>query len=258
VRVKVLLLGNSNDTGAWVDPEDKRERVIAASLEAEFGGPVEVAARNLWPNDRMVEYVQRSMDELQPEFVFLNITTFPYSYESTPLRVKRILGRMGQPVGDAGFRLAESKRWSHNAVFRTLRSWAQATIGGDTHFTPEEASARYAELIRVLIRREGTVLAVKGPYGRSKKGITKREAIRHERRRRQVHTQIRDLCQQLHVPYSGTDDPLWKVRPTPRGTKAGDGTHSNAEGHRRTASDYVTFLRETWAAHVREVESANG
>lgn len=252
VPVKVLILGNSNDTGAWVKPEEKRHTAIGARLAEEFGVPVEITARNCWPSERMANYVAKSMDELQPDLVFLNITTFSFSYESTPLRLKRVLGKVGEPVGDAGFRLAESKRWSHNAVFRTMRSWAQATIGGDTHFTPGEVTERYAELIRLLLRREGTVLAVKGPLGRSKKGITRRERLRHERRRQEVHSHLKALCEQLHVPYYGSDDPYWVVKPQPKGIKAGDGTHANAAGHIHLADDHYSYLRDAWARHVEE------
>ena len=252
--MKVLILGNSNDTGAWVKPEEKRHNAIGARLAEEFGVPVEVTVRNCWPNERMVDYVARNLDEVQPDLVFLNITQFPFSYESTPLRVKRVLGKVGQPVGDAGFRIAESKRWSHNAVFRTLRSWAQATIGGDTHFTPAEARERYAELIRLLLRREGTVVAVKGPLGRNKTGITRRERLRRERRRQEVHTHLKALCGQLHVPYYGSDEPYWVVRPAPKGTKAGDGTHANAAGHVHLSEDHYRYMRDAWARHLEETE----
>jgi hypothetical protein len=239
-----------------VKPEEKRHRQMGERLSAEFGVPVEMFVRNCWPNQRMAEFVARALDEVQPDLVYLNITTFPFSYESTPLRVKRILGKVGEPVGDAGFRLAESKRWSHNAVFRTLRSWAQATIGGDTHFTTSEVTERYSELIRLLLRREGTVIAVKGPLARSKKGITKRERLRHERRRQEVHGAIKHLCEQLHVPYYGSDEPYWVVKPQPKGTKAGDGTHANAAGHQVLADDHYEKLRDAWARHLEEAADA--
>jgi|GEM_PF-1161733 len=249
--MKVLFLGNSNDTGAWVGEEEKRHVAIGRMLSEEFAVPVEVAARNCWPNERVAGYVAKCLDEVQPDLVFLNITTFPFSYESTPLRVKRLLGRVGEPLGDAGFRLAESKRWAHNAVFRTLRRWAQATVGGDTHFTPAEAAERYSEVIRVLLRREGTVVAVKGPLARGKKW-TRRQRERQEKRRQEVHQALKRLCEQLHVPYYGSDQPYWALKPKPKGTTAGDGAHANATGHRLLAEEHFQFLRDAWARHLDE------
>jgi hypothetical protein len=248
--VKVLVFGNSNDTDGWVPEGSRRSQdIIRDRLAAEFGEPVEVVAKNTWPNDRMPSYVAKCIDEAQPDLVFFNVTTYPFAYESLPLRVRRIFGRFGEPLGDAGMRLAESKRWSHNAVFRTLRRWGQATIGGDTHFTPQEVIERYAEAIRVAARSEGTVVAVKGPFARGKKG-TQRERNRQEVRRKPVHMALKQLCAQLHVHYAGSDEPYWRLRPTPKGAKAGDGLHSNEKGHAHLAEDHYAVVRDAWAAHI--------
>ncbi len=249
--MKLLVLGNSNDTGAWVDPSARRHVQLGERLASEFGMPVEVVAKSTWPNDRMVPYVERVLDEVEPDMVFLNITTFPFAYESTPLRVKRVLRRVGgEPVGDAGMRLAGSKRWSHNAVFRTLRKLGKATVGGDTHFTTDEVVDRYGELIRLLARREGMAISVKGPFGRGRPGITKRERERHEARRQRVHVPLQALCRQLHVPYTGSDAPYWQVQPRPKGLTVGDGTHANEAGHVYLADDHFGPLRAGWAEHL--------
>ncbi len=265
--VKVLLLGNSNDTGTFVPEDAKRQYLLRDQLAAEFGEPVEVFVRNAWPNQRMVGYVQRTLDELNPDFVYINLSSYAYTYESLPLRVRRIFGRVGgEAVGDAGMRLADSRKWSHNALFRGLRRAGRATIGGDTHFTPEEVLARYEELIRLLLRREGTAIAVKGSMSRTKRG-TARERSRKEGRRQRVHQPLKQLCEQLHVYYAGSDEPLHLTQPWKRkGTKVGDGLHSNAAGHKRSAEWHYPFLREAWLDHlqageteaVKPVNSANG
>jgi hypothetical protein len=252
--MKLLVLGNSNDTGSWVDEGDRRTARLGKQLAEEFDIPVEVVVKNCWPNDRMAGYVSGEQDEVEPDMVFLNITTFPFAYESTPMRVKRILRRVGgEPVGDAGMRLASSKRWAHNAVFRTLRRLGKATVGGDTHFTPEEVVQRYGDVVRLLARREGMAISVKGPLGRGRPGITRRERERHEARRQRVHVPLRDLCRQLHVHYTGSDEPYWRVKPKPRGLTVGDGTHANVAGHQYLADDHYGPLREAWAAHVAEI-----
>ena len=248
--MKVLILGNSNDTGSFVPEDAKRQYILRDQLAAEFGEPVEVFVRNAWPNDRMVGYVERAVDELQPDLVYVNVSSYAYTYESLPLRVKRLFGRLGEPIGDAGMRLADSRKWSHNAVFRGLRRIGQMTVGGDTHFTPEEVLARYEELIRVLLRHEGTVVAVKGPMGRTKRG-TARERVRKEARRQRVHQPLKKLCEQLHVYYAGNDQPAYLTDPLKRkGLRVGDGLHSNAAGHRDSAERHYEILREAWRRHL--------
>ena len=257
--MKLLILGNSNDTGRWVDEDQKRHNLIASRFSEEFGVPVDVSVRNTWPNERMVEAIEKAAAELQPDLVFVNITTFPFNYESLPLRVRRLFGRLGEPIGDAGMRLAGSKRWAHNRVFRGLRRFAQATIGGDTHFSVEDVVARYGELIRMLVRREGAVVVVKGPTGRRRRGLTRWEFSRHEQRRQQVHRAIRDVCAQARVPYFGMDEPRWKLAPEPKGLRAGDGTHANVAGAAYLADDHYRYIQSAWAEHVaRSEERAAG
>ncbi len=248
--MKVLILGNSNDTGTFVPESAKRHVRMRDMLAAEFDAPVEIVVRNVWPNDRMVDYVAKGVDEIRPDMVYVNVTNYPYSYESTPLKVKRIFGRVGgEKLGDAGLRVADSRKWSHNAAFRGLRRFAQATIGGDTHFTPEEVAERYERLIRTLLRQEGMVIAVKGPMGKSKKA-TARATARAERRRQVVHVRLKQLCQQLHVSYVGSDRPYHDLHPARKGTRVGDGLHSNPEGHRISADEHFEVVRDAWRAHL--------
>jgi hypothetical protein len=129
--MKVLILGSSNDTQDWGEGVRRRHEIARDQLAQEFGEPVDVEVKNLWPNERVAEFVARWVTEAEPDLVYLNVTAYPFSYESLPLRLKRKLGPFGAAASRAGFDLAESKRWAHNAVFRTVRRWGQATIGGD-------------------------------------------------------------------------------------------------------------------------------
>jgi len=251
-RVKVLVLGNSNDTGSFVPETAKRNVRIAELLTVEFGEPVEVAARNAWPNDRMVDFVLKSVADVRPDLVYVNVTTYPFAYESTPLRVRRVFRRVGgEKIGDAGLRLADNRRWSHNAAFRAGRRLARLAIGGDTHFTPEEVAERYERLIRALLREEGLVVAVNGPNGRTGEQ-TRRAAARAEARRQVVHQRLKALCHQLHVFYKGSDLPKYAFEPDRPGTTVGDGLHSNAEGHRLRADEKFVHLRDAWREHLEQ------
>lgn len=140
--MKVRILGSSIDTQNWVEGGRIRHEIARDKLTAEFGEPVVVVVKNLWPNERVAEFVGCWMIENEPDGVYLNVTSYPFSYESLPLRLQRVLGRLGNGVGSAGFQLTDSKRWAHNSVFRILRRWGQATLGGDTYFTPEQVVAR--------------------------------------------------------------------------------------------------------------------
>jgi hypothetical protein len=254
--MKVLILGSSNDTQDWVEGGRKRHEIARDKLAVEFGEPVVVVVKNLWPNERVAEFVGRWMIESEPDVVYLNVTSYPFSYESLPLRLQRVLGRFGNGVGSASFQLADSRRWAHNAVFRTLRRWGQATLGGDTYFTPEQVVERMIETIRVIVRNEGTVLVVKGPHGRREPAITKREQRRHEAKRLYVHAALRAACAQSHVEYVGRATPDWQVTTRPKGVLIGDGLHSNAVGHAYRADGLFVTIRDAWTAHLTADELA--
>jgi hypothetical protein len=246
----LLLLGNSQDLGAWFEGGKRRHEIVQERLEAEFGEPVEIVVKPYWPNERLAALLVRWVEETRPDMVYINVTAFPFGYESLPLRAKRVLGRLGPAVSDAGLRFADSKRWSHNAVFRTIRRYGQATIGGDTHFTCEEVVERTSEAVRVALRREGVFLVVEGPLGRGEPELTGRERRRKEARRQVVHRALKSLCEELHVCYIGSDAPLPPERQHVRGQTVGDGTHFNAEGHARLAEDLFENVRDAWRAHL--------
>ena len=250
--MKVLLLGNSQDTGEWFDGGKKRHEIVAERLEQEFGQPVEFVLRSFWPTDRMPELVERWVTEASPDMVYVNVTAFPFAYESLPLRAKRIFGRLGPAVGDAGMRLADSKRWSHNFAFRKMRRFGQATFGGDTHFTPEEVVERTARSVRAALRHEGVFLVVEGPLGRGEPELTRRERNRKEARRQIVHRALKALCAELSVMYLGSDDPLPAERQHVQGQTVGDGTHGNAAWHSRLADDMFENMREALEAINRQ------
>ena len=175
--MKVLILGNSNDSGTWFEGGRKRTDIVRDRLAAEFGEPVTVTTKGIWPNAGMVATIERWLDEYEPDVVYMNVVSYWFAYESVPLKLRRLFGkRVGPVVGDAGVKLSKSRRWGHNVVGRTVRRWAQATIGGDPNFSTTEVVDRCSEAVNRIIRREGTVLVVKGSRGRSKPGMTARPA----------------------------------------------------------------------------------
>lgn len=254
--MKILSIGNSNDTGTWFEGGRKRHDIVREKLVAEFGEPIEIIVKALWPNERAVGRLSEWLEEYQPDLVHLAINPFWYSYESVPLRMQRILGKKaGTAVSNTGFSLARKRSIAHNAVFRTLRGWSQRTVGGDTYFTTTQVVECMSECIRLCVRNEGTIVIVKGSNGRSKPNASASQIERKERRRTEVYNGIKPLCDQLHVTYSGNAVAAWKSDPNaPKAgqNKVGDGLHSNAKGHERMADR----LYETISAAIRAHQPA--
>lgn len=251
--MKILSIGNSNDTGTWFEGGRKRHEILHDKLVAEFGEPIEIVVKALWPNERAVGRLSDWLEEYQPDLVHLAMNPFWYSYESVPLRMQRILGKKaGTAVANTGFGIARNRRIAHNAVFRTIRRWGQRTIGGDTYFTTAQVVECISECIRLCVRNEGTIVIVKGNNGRAKPNMSARQIERRERRRAEVHNGLKPLCDQLHVSYSGSAVAAWKSDPTaPKASedRVGDGLHSNAKGHERQADRLYESISAAIRAH---------
>ena len=243
--MRILLLGDSNDLGDWVPPERRKHNIVAQRLAAELGEPVEFVVKGLWPNPGIADRVAAWIDEAQPDVVYLNTASYWFLYRSVPLRVKRIFRRLGgERAGDVGFKLANSPRWGHNAVFRGARRLLQSTIGGDTHFTCEQSIQRMAECLRVATREESTVVVVKGPHGKARYGARRREYARDERERLKFHHALEALCAQVHATYDGVGE--GGVRHLPayqKGTTVGDGLHANEARHLHEAEVLYAGIR---------------
>jgi hypothetical protein len=251
--VRILLLGNSNDTGTWFEGGRKRHEILREKLAAEFGEPLEIIVKALWPTENVAERMEEWLDTFEPDLVYLGINPFWFQYESVPLRMKRILGKKaGTAVSNAGFAVARKRRLAHNAVFRTMRRWTTRLIGGDTYFTPQEVIERISACIRLCVRNESTILLVKGPQGRAKPNLSAREIARRERRRGEIYAGLKPFCDQLHVTYIGNATAAWRSDPNPPKSsenRVGDGLHSNAKGHERMADRMHELIREAILAH---------
>lgn len=255
--VRVLLLGDSNDTGQWFEGGKKKHEIVQERLAADLGEPVEFVVKGVWPTAELPRLVERWVAQCEPDVIYLNTGSHWFLYRSVPLRVKRLLGRVGgEAAGRAGFRIAESKRWSHNAVFRGLRRLLQQTVGGDTHFSTDEVIERISECVRIAVRREGAVVVVKGPHGKRRYSRSARGFARDERERLRFHRELESLCGQLHVTYDGVGAEA--VRHLPeygRGTTVGDGLHGNAVRHSYEAERLYGAIRRSLAAAGRVPEA---
>lgn len=231
--MRILFLASSNDTGNWVAPTQKKHAIAGERLAAELGEPVEWVVKGIWPTPDLPGLVERWAAESEPDLIYVNTGSYWFLYRSVPLRVKRLLRRVGgESVGEAGAKVARSRKWAHNAAFRTTRRILQNTIGGDTNFTSQEVIDRMSECIRIAARAEGTVVVVKGPLGKSRYSRSERGFRRDEAERLKLHTALERLCEQLHVTYDGVgkggvrDQAAYRRR-----TTIGDGLHADVPLH---------------------------
>jgi len=257
--MRVLLLGSSNDEGQWFEGGKKRHELAGEKLEAELGEPVEFVVKAIWPDEGLSDVVAKWIAKYEPDIVYLNTGSYWFIYRSVPLRLQRLLGKAGPAVGSAGFRFADSKRWAHNAVFRAVRRTAQATIGGDTHFTPEQVIQRITDCIRVSVRQEGIAVVVKGPHGKSTHSLSKRCQARDNRIRLRVHKAFEAACAQHHVAYDGHETPVRLIerRAFGRGTTVGDGLHGNEIRHEHEGDVMYRGLRMALEMAGRWPEAAS-
>ena len=231
--MRILLLGSSDDTGQWFEGGKKKHELAGERLQAELGEPVEWVVKGIWPTESLPKRVEGWIADCDPDVIYLNTGSYWFLYRSVPLRVQRLLGKVGgESVGNVGFRFAKSERWAYNAVFRTARRILQNTIGGDTHFTRQQVTDCMSECLRVAVRKEGAVVVVKGPHGKDRHSVSPRRFRSDERERLKMHRDLQTLCEQLHVTYDGVGE--GGVRDLPaygRGTTTGDGLHANAVRH---------------------------
>ena len=231
----MLLLGNSNDSGGWIDGGRQRHEIVRDRLAELYGEPVEVIPKNIWPNDSMPRVVDGWIEKNEPDVIYMTMAAYWFCYQSVPLRVRRLLKRLGPKVSDAGFRAAESPRWAFNPVFRGARGAMQRTLGGDTHFTTSEVIERVTATIQAVLRHEGVVLAIQGADGRTDYGFTRRSRARNERRRQEVHRALKEFCAEHHVTYENTETARWTTDKVLSKNRVGDGLHANARWHEHSA-----------------------
>ena len=231
------MLGSSNDVENWVQPTQKKHVLVGERLESDLGEPVDWVVKGIWPTDDLAQRVDRWMDESRPDVVYINTGSYWFLYRSVPLRVKRLLGRVGgERLGNAGASVAKSERWAHNAVFRGLRKVLQETIGGDTHFTTQQVIDRVSASVRVAAQDERTVVVVKGPHGKRRLSAREKNFQRDERERLKLHSALEALCVQLHVTYDGVGEGgVRQTAPYKRNPKTGDRMHADATLHEHEA-----------------------
>lgn len=202
-QMQVLRLGNSYEFDANIAPEANKTSISDRFLTEATGETVETTARVIWPQPELPELVERWLDRYQPDLVLLVVSSYWFTSVSLPLGLERRFGRIGRIAGRAGERLVRNERLVKNPGFRVLRKGVRASLGGVTHFEPEEVNERMEACIRRIVAREDVALAVRGPRLAHVSDDSERAKKAAEARRLIVHRRMAELCRQLHIEYLG-------------------------------------------------------
>jgi hypothetical protein len=94
------------------------------------------------------------------------------------------------------------------------------TVGGDTHFPPDEVAALTEECVTRILRNEGRRAIV---------NTTLDHWTSNPRPQARVHRRLKKFCASVHVGYLGAD--IENDPPPPDLYGKGDRLHTNEEGH---------------------------
>jgi hypothetical protein len=224
--MRLLRLTNSNDLQPGV-PEAQRapaitERIVAAAT----GESVEVINRVIWPGAELPDIVAGWLERFSPDVLFMRASSFWCTYESVPLRLQRRWGRLGAPLSRVGFKAGGHPTVAANPAFRRVRKLAVRTVGGETYFTPPEATRLVADVLRRVLVQEAIVPIVRGPAHAHNSSGTAAGHRRAAQANREFDALLAAMCLGCHVTYvtaSGAlDNPSFL---------ANDEVHDTAAGH---------------------------
>jgi hypothetical protein len=236
-------LTNSNDMHSGV-PEAQRAPTVAERIVANATGEiVEVTSRVIWPGPELLDIVAGWIKRFSPDVVLVRASSFWCTYESVPLRLQRQWGRLGVPISRIGFKAGGHPTVSANPAFRRVRKLAVRTVGGETYFTPPEATQTVADVLRRVLAREAIIPVVRGPAHAHNSSGTVAGQRRSEQINREFDAPLASMCQGCHVRYAtatGTlDNPAYLQ---------GDELHDTAEGHRVIGELEGGAIAEAWLA----------
>src|SRR4029079_15876972 len=86
LRVRILRLSNSDDMREAPDVPRRAYRIVEAALTAETGEPVETIVRDAWPEPNLPDVVDGWLKRYEPDIVFLKVSSYWFTYRSTPLK----------------------------------------------------------------------------------------------------------------------------------------------------------------------------
>lgn len=231
---------------------------MRAPLAAALGEEVEIVAREVWPDEQLIPVVERWMARHEPDLVMLGVSGFWFLYESIPARLQRY-GPLGRVAARGLLALAATPWLAHNRAFRSGRSFASRIFPGASYFEPDEVIERCEEVIRTVLRAEGSYLVVVAPSMQDGWARDEASRVRLMARRDRVESALAAFCNERKVEFWGSA--MFAQLRDPRGRSVqGDGLHLDEEGHRRAAENYLAaslaLCRRAKAANAGDASSA--
>ncbi len=215
--MKVLWLGNSDDAG---NPTGGSMAIAGQLLEAQIGEPVELIGRMVWPSDDLPGIVDRWMARYEPDVVMFKLDGYWYLHSSLPVRVERLLGKVGgSRVRSWGERAVRHEWFRTSLPYRAVRALATRSVGTATNFTKEYTAETTERCMRAILSHEGVGLTVWGQTGRWPGEAAPAEA------QEWMYRRMSRLCAQLHVPFVAWNPA--NPAPAPRGFHGDDPLHRN-------------------------------
>ena len=245
--MKVLRIGNSNDDQTPV-PEAQRAWKIAEAMLAEaVGEPVETVLRRGWPNEKFPGRIEAWIDELEPDFVVIQVNNYWYAHESIPLWFDRKFGRAGRAIGTAGTKVGKWSWVADNRWAQLVSRRAPDLLPYATHFTTAQVASCMELTLRKVLAHEGIILLVRGNEDWNIPTASARFNRRNHARNAVMSAAMRDVCERLRVPYAQRPS-MGKDEIT---TLNGAGFHSTADEQRKAGEFDGEAMIAAWrSAHA--------
>lgn len=206
-RVKILRLTNSNDVASHLPASQLSAAIADETIARLTGERPETTVRVIWPGPELPSIVRGWLERYDPDVVFLRSSSFWVCYESVPLRFQRRFGPVGRRVGALGLRVGGHPSVSSHPLARNIRQYAVRTIGGDTYFTPAEATAHVEATLRTILAAESMVPALRGPSHVLNSARNHAGYLRAYERILDFERRLATLCTSLHVSYVSARGP---------------------------------------------------
>lgn len=240
----LLRLTNSDDFNERIAAPERAPQIAAAEFQDLTGELMTVEQRSVWPSPRLPGLLATWLEDSQPDIVLLRCAAYWVTFRSVPLRVRRLLGPAGKPLVAVGNRSSQVHWLAESGGYRLARKALLRTFGGDTNFAVAEVIDVIEACIRRVLALEGPLLIVRGPQAAVSADTSQRSRAWAERRRGELDSALRSVCEKYHVDYicppapqAGAEDDRFYFR---------DLVHATADLHRIRGREEGQAMARAW------------